>query len=113
MAVTTSGPRLMPTRWAKYIPPTASPQITIGAEGWSATAVARPDRESPARSVPVAASQILRVLSLLAETIQVPFVLTAHAVTQSVCPVRVVRSVPVATSQIFKVSSQLADTIHV
>ena len=55
-----------------------------------------------ASSAPVAASQILRVLSELAETIQVPSGLIAQPFTQPVWPVRVDRSVPVATSQILR-----------
>src|SRR5450759_3191371 len=81
-------------------------------EGCRATAVARRGKERVVRSVPVAASQIFKV-SQLAERIQVPSGLTAHAVTRRVWPVRVVRSVPVAASQIFKVWSQLAETIQV
>ena len=66
-----------------------------------------------ARSVPLAASQIFRVLSVLAETIQLPSGLTAQPFTASVWPVRVARSLPLAASQILRVPSMLAETIQV
>ena len=60
-------------------------------------------------SLPLIASQILTLLSMLAVARSLPSGLNATLTTRSVCPLRVRRSLPVAASQTLAVLSQLAD----
>jgi hypothetical protein len=62
-------------------------------------------------SRPVAASQSLRVLSKLPETMVSPSGEKAASQTLSPCPVRVLISRPVAASQSLRVLSQLPETM--
>ena len=114
-AVTTSGPRSMPTRSGEvHTPPRVAAQPPSAAKGWNATALAAPGRTSTARSAPLAASQILQGACRRWRRRSRCRPGSPHNPAPGpMWPLSVARSLPLAASQIFRVSSRLAETIQV